>query len=165
MSVTRHTQLQSIEASSEDEEQEAPSTPPVDSPRSDSESAPPPPPAKSREMQILEEAMAAAESSLAAVQSDLHSAQVSAGVQRTSLYRPSCITLDSRSSAKRFSCSSTNTLERQVKLKRDCEKRYIRSLCCRECMHCTASAVFDSVCRLPGFKRSSYRLKLQLLTG
>ncbi len=70
--------LQSIEASSEDDERYDPSTPPGDSPRSprsDSESTPPPPPAKSREMEILEEAMVAAESSLAAVQSDLLSSQ------------------------------------------------------------------------------------------
>lgn len=74
--LTPRAQLQSIEASSEDEGQDDPSSPRADSPRSDSETAPAAPTAKSREMEILEEAMAAAESSLAGLQDDLHSAQV-----------------------------------------------------------------------------------------
>ncbi len=74
--LTPRAQLRSIEASSEDEGQDDPSSPHADSPRSDSETAPAAPTVKSREMEILEEAMAAAESSLAGLQADLHSAQV-----------------------------------------------------------------------------------------
>jgi hypothetical protein len=69
--------LQSIEASSEDDEYTL-STTPMESPRSpqsDFESAPPAPPEKSMEMKILEETVTAAESLLAGVELDLHSAQ------------------------------------------------------------------------------------------
>jgi hypothetical protein len=115
--------LKSIEASSEDEEQdddgeegeEQQSALADDSPRSDSEKSRPPPPTKSREMEILEEAMAAAESSLAGVQADLQSAQV------IRVCRPSGhdhVTHGYRISAKRFSCSWTSRRALQVKLRR-----------------------------------------------
>jgi hypothetical protein len=113
-------QLQSIEASSEDEEQESPPTPPVDSPRSDSEMPRPPPlVVKSREMEILEEAMAAAESTLAGVQADLHSAQVIYALvhfQNTSC--KSHVSRNFRSNAKPFSCSLMSRRGQLVKPRR-----------------------------------------------